>query len=80
LLAALQAGAVGTFDTLARHAGVPEMQARQTLGNMRREGVIATQRPAATGSTFPQRLRAIYTPASNDTAFDVLSFARQVWR
>lgn len=85
LLAALQAGAVGTFDVLARHAGVPERQARYTLANLSRECIAKVQRHRGCG-VFPQRAKAIYS--YNDAALnlpperplDALSFARQVWR
>lgn len=82
LLAALQSGAVGTFDVLARHAGVPEREARYTLANLRRERVIDAQHQHRAGAAQPQRLRVIYhQAAANDAhiALDALSFARQVW-
>lgn len=81
LLAVLQAGIVGTFDVLARHANVPESQARQTLWDLRREGLATSSRPRPIGAGRPQHLRAIYAPAANDGGpFDPVSFARQVWR
>lgn len=83
LLAALQAGAVGTFDALARHVGVPEREARYTLANLRRERVIDALRPISTGVAQPQRLRAIYGQAAANDApitLDVLSFASRAWR
>lgn len=81
LLASLQAGVVGTFDALARHAGVPEHQARQTLGNLRREGVVCARRchvASTVAATPPQRARAVYAPAP--PVFDALGFMQQVWR
>lgn len=81
LLALLQAGAVGTFDALANYARVPEHQARHTLKNLSREGVVVARRNATAGGIFPQRQRAVYAAASaNDSPFDSLNFARQVWR
>lgn len=81
LLAVLQAGASGTFDALARYAQVPERQAQQTLWHLSREGVVIARRNATAGGIFPQRQRAIYAPAAaNDSPFDSLNFARQVWR
>lgn len=85
LLAALQAGAVGTFETLARHAGVPEPQAKYTLANLSRECIAKVQRHSG-HSVFPQRAKAIYS--YNDAALnlplerplDALRFASQVWR
>lgn len=82
LLAVLQAGTVGAFDALAHAAGVPVVQARQTLGNLRREGVVAAKRDAQ-HCHVPQRARAVYSLAREpafDSAFDALSFTRQVWR
>lgn len=80
LLAVIHAGTSGTFDALARYAKVPERQAQQTLWDLRREGVVVARRNATAGGIFPQRQRAIYTPAANDAPFDALNFARQVWR
>lgn len=67
LVQALRAGAVGTFDVLASHAGLaPEhaQSAQITLANMRREGrVVITrteQAPAQRG-----RPRAVYALASD---------------
>ena len=82
LLAVLQAGAVGTFDALARQAQVPVSQARQTLKNLRYQGAVDSIRPSAHNCGQPQRARAIYQQAANDgaCAFDALSFVRQVWR
>jgi hypothetical protein len=66
LVHALRAGAVGTFDVLARHAGLsPEHapSAQITLANMAREGkviVTHTQQAART----PGRPRAVYALAS----------------
>ena len=81
LLEVLHAGASGTFDALARYARVPERQAQQTLWDLRREGVVVARRNAAAGGVFPQRQRAVYAPAAaNDSPFDSLNFARQVWR
>jgi len=80
LLAVLQAGTVGAFDALAHAAGVPVVQARQTLWNMRREGIVAAKRDTA-NSLAPQRQCAIYALApANDSPFDALAFARQAWR
>lgn len=81
LLAVLQAGYVGTFDALARCAGVCEHQAQQTLWNLRREGVVQTHRPTCHASAQPQRLRVIYAPVNpNSQPIDALRFAAVVWR
>lgn len=81
LLAALQAGSTGTFEALALRAGVPERQARQTLGNLRREGVIQAHRPTCHAIAQPQRLRAIYAPVNpHNQPIDVLRFAAVAWR
>lgn len=79
LLAALQAGAIGTFDAMARHAGVPERQARQTLANLRRAGVVQCHRPDCQASA-PQRTRHIYAPAAPAHHIDALRFVAQAWR
>jgi predicted ArsR family transcriptional regulator len=81
LLAVIGAGVTGTFDALARHAQVPERKAQQTLWDLRREGLVVAQRCAAACDIAPQRQRAIYTPSTaNDSQFNSLNFARQVWR
>ena len=79
LLAVLQAGNVGAFDVLANAAGVPAHQARQTLGNMRREGVVQSRRHA-NDCIAPQRVRAVYALASHSSPFDALAYMRQAWR
>lgn len=79
LLAALQAGAVGTFDAIARHAGVPERQARQTLANLRRAGVVQSHRPDCTACA-PQRTRHIYAPSQPSPHIDALRFVAAAWR
>lgn len=86
LLAALQAGAVGTFETLARHAGVPELQAKYTLANLSRECIARAQRYSSHSSASPRHAKAIYSyndAALNlppDRPLDALRFAAQVWR
>lgn len=85
LLAALQAGAVGTYETLALHAGVPELQAKYTLDNLRRKCIAKVHRHRDHGG-FPQYAKAIYSyndAALNpppDRPLDALRFAAQVWR
>ena len=86
LLAVLQSGAVGTFDTLARHAGVPELQAKYTLANLCRERVVRLYARADKHGVFPQRGRGLYAhtatlPTEPDNQpLDALRFAAQVWR
>lgn len=80
LLALLQAGAKGTFDVLARQAGLPERQARRTLENLCRERIAASHGKQP-GQRRVGRPRTIYGPPHPVVcSADVLSFARQVWR
>lgn len=67
LVQALRSGATGTFDALARHAGLPPERAPSaqiTLANMAREGKVIithTQQLAPTRG----RPRAVYALASS---------------
>ena len=83
LLAVIQSGGSGAYHELARQAQVPEHQARHTLCNLRRFGVIDSIRPPDQPGQRPQSVRVIYTLAANDAQaqpFDALTFMRQVWR
>ena len=84
LLATLQAGVVGTFDAIARHAGHPERQVSTTLRHMRREGILESSPVRDTSTGQPRRAgrpRVLYGLARNNPGpFDALSFAREVWR
>lgn len=80
LLHALHSGASGTWEALARHAGVDPRKARQILANMRRHGAVVAQAPPPGSSPRTVgRPRAIYAPVA-PPQFDSLSYARQVWR
>jgi predicted ArsR family transcriptional regulator len=80
LLHALHSGASGTWEALARHAGVDPHKARRILDNMRRHGaVVAQPPPAGTARPTVGRPRAIYAPVA-PPQFDSLSYACQVWR
>lgn len=83
LLAVLQSGGSGAYHELARQADIPERQARHTLSNLRRVGMIDSVRPAVQPGQRPQSARVIYLRAANDAQaqpFDALAFMRQVWR
>lgn len=80
LLHALHSGASGTWEALARHAGVEPHKARRILDNMRRHGALVAQAPPpGTGPRTVGRPRAIYAPVA-PARFDSLSYAQQVWR
>lgn len=79
LLSALASGAVGTFDAIAQHAGVPPHQARRTLDNLRRAGLVCSQRPD-TECVHPQRTRHIYAPSQPSQHIDALRWVAQAWR
>lgn len=67
LVQALYAGAVGTFDVLAAHAGVPPGKAQLALGCLRREGKVAAQPNTQAGAqarTQRGRPRMVYRLAS----------------
>lgn len=59
LLQALCAGAVGTFDAIAAHAGVPPSAAQNTLATLRREGK-AVVHGAQQAASQRGRPRAVY--------------------
>lgn len=85
LLAALQAGVVGTFDAMARHAGVPPEKARMTLDTLRREGVACSwQVDISAGCPAKRRVGrppVVYGPPVIDAGpLDALAFVRQAWR
>lgn len=85
LLAALQAGVVGTLDAMARHAGVPADKARITLANLRREGVACSWRsdiPVCPAKRRVGRPPVVYGPqaAIDGGSLDALAFVRQAWR
>lgn len=84
LLAALQAGVVGSLDALARHAGVPADKARITLANLRREGVACSWRsdiPVCPAKRRVGRPPVVYgCPAIGGGSLDALAFVRQAWR
>lgn len=84
LISALRSGARGTFDALAHHAGLHPEQAQATLKNLRREGVVVSEKENQHAGVRRGvgRPRAVYGPRECDTlgAFDALSYARQVWR
>ena len=85
LLAVLQAGVVGTFDAMARHAGVPPEKARFVLDNLRREGVACSwQMDIAAGCPVKRRVGrppVVYGPPVVDVGpLDALAFVRQAWR
>lgn len=79
LLSALAGGAVGTFDAIAQHAGVPPHQARRTLDNLRRAGLVRSQRPDIECAQ-PQRTRHIYAPSQPSQHIDALRWVTQSWR
>ena len=84
LLAALRAGVVGTFDAMARHAGVPPEKARITLDSLRRDGVACSSRldsPSYPSKRKVGRPPVVYGPPVVDCGpLDALAFVRQVWR
>jgi len=84
LLAALRAGVVGTFDAMARHAGVPPEKARITLDSLRREGVACSWQIDIAGCPAKRRVGrppVVYGPPVVDCGpFDALAFVRQAWR
>ena len=83
LLAVMQAGVVGTFDAIARQAGIPEHHARTTLKNLRREGLVAVHCTAGHRAARAGRPRVAYglpSATASAQAFDSLAYARQVWR
>lgn len=85
LLATLQAGVVGTFDAMARHAGVPPEKARFVLDNLRREGVACSWRsdiPVCPAKRRVGRPPVVYGPQAvlDGGSLDALAFVRQAWR
>lgn len=84
LLRALQSGVCGAYEAFARHAGISPNQARRTLCNMRREGLVVTHPiPADAGLRSVGRPRVLYQaagPLSAARSVDPLAFVRQVWR
>lgn len=84
LLAALQSGAVGTLDVMARHAGVPPNKARIALDYLRRQGVACSSRldsPSYPSKRKVGRPPVVYgPPVVNAGPLDALAFVRQAWR
>lgn len=85
LLAALQAGVVGTVDVMARHAGVPPDKARIALDHLRREGVACSWRvdiPVCPVKRRVGRPSVVYGPQAvlGGGALDALAFVRHAWR
>jgi len=70
LISALRSGAQGTFDVLARHAGICPAQARIVLHKLRRDGLVAVQgRASVAGAGRPRSVYGVNRP------FDSLGFA-----
>ena len=74
----LASGMRGTFDVFAKHAGVPERTASQTLRHLCLEQLAAVHGRSG-GHCRVGRPRTIYGPPE-PACLDALSFARQAWR
>lgn len=68
IMQALCAGAVGTYDALAAHAGVAPAQAQITLGHLAREGKAVAEPDAPQGAPRRGRPRAVYALAATNPA------------
>lgn len=80
LLAALQAGAMGTVDAMAAQVGAPMHQVRRTLCHLSREGAASVHRVAgAASSRTPGRPRVVYGPPQEPPC-DALAFVLGAWR
>lgn len=87
ILGAMQAGAVGTFEDLAEHAGVPAPLARNELHQLAFFGRVAVvaRCPNPHGAGRPRSVYALHDDPHAQAMqalqpVDVLAFARQCWR
>jgi predicted ArsR family transcriptional regulator len=79
LLQALEAGITGTYEALAAVAGVDAADARATLKEIRRAGLVCGRnRQRRTGR--PGAAPAIYGRPGHEAAMDSLGHVLQVWR
>ena len=79
LVEALRSGVSGTFDTLACRVGVDRLEARRTLSNLRRDGVVVAL-GAEQGERRVGRPRLVYGVACNEPSFDALGHLCRGWR
>ena len=80
ILGAVEAGAIGTFEALARRASVPPRMARLVVHRLSREGRITPVDKESLAASAG-RPRAVYALKRDDAQpVDVLAFVRSCWR